>query len=92
MRIDLAANVSWMMHEGSVSARSFRQYLYAVRRFCEGEKMFPLPPTPSESRPLGDVLSGALKFEGKFPVKELKRRAGLSALNAPKALVGEIIR
>lgn len=76
-----------MVHEGSVSARLFRQYLYALRRFCEGEKMMPLPPIQSESLLLGDVLAAATKFDGNFPVKELKKKAVLSALNAARALV-----
>lgn len=85
--IDLDVYVAWLLCEGLVSAKSFRNYLSATRRFCEGEKLLPLPPTPTESKLLTDTLGAARKCEGKFPVKGMKRRAGLSAMNTTQALV-----
>lgn len=49
--------------------------------------MVPLPPTPSEYRLLGSILAAAVKFEGQYPVEELKKRADLSAMNASQELV-----
>lgn len=48
--------------------------------------MLPLPPAPSESHLLGSILEAAVKIEGQYPVKELKKRAGLSAINGAQAL------
>lgn len=47
--IDLAACTTWLLNEGAVAAKSFRQYLWAILHFCEGEKRSPLPPIPKKS-------------------------------------------
>lgn len=85
--LDLVAYISWLLFEGSVSANSFRNYLSAIQLFCEGEKLLPLSPTPTKSRLLMDILGTAFRCEGRFPVRDLKKRASLSAMNAAQALV-----
>jgi len=77
--IDLVCYVAWLLCEGRVQVSSFRQYLSAVRTFCEREGMRPLPPSPTESSLLADGLKAAARFESEMPVKEVWLRAGASA-------------
>lgn len=37
--IDLVAYVSWLQYERSVLAKSFRNYVSTIRRYCEGEAL-----------------------------------------------------
>lgn len=77
--VDLVCFIGYMMYEGSVSPSSFPQYLSGVRRFCEVLGMEPLPPKPTESSLLMDVLKAARRLESEMPVKEMWKRAGISA-------------
>lgn len=75
-----------MFCECSSSKNYFRNNLSAFRRICEGEKLLPLPPAPTESRLLSDILGAAMKCERRFPCKIFEERDGLSAMNAAQAL------
>jgi hypothetical protein len=87
--VDLCAYVAWLLVDGKVSVASFENYLSAVRRFCESEKLLPLPPTPRQSRLLGDMLRAAAKLEADMSVKEKWKRAGISAAHSLTVLLFE---
>jgi hypothetical protein len=87
--VDLSAYLARLLVDGKVSVASFENYLSAVRRVCESEKLLPLPPTPKQSRLLGYMLGAAAKLEADMPVKEKWKRAGISAAHSLTVLMLE---
>jgi hypothetical protein len=87
--VDICAYVARLLVDGKVSLASFENYLSAVRRVCESEMLLPFPPTPKQSRLLGDMLRAAAKLEADMPVKEKWKRAGISAAHSFTVLMLE---